>query len=344
MRWTFSSWALSCAALAAAAPAPATAQVLEVATLTTEQIRALDRPKTVVILPGGVLEEHGPYLPSYTDGYNNERTARDLADAIVARPGWTALLFPPIPLGAFGANVIGRKFSFPGTFAVRSTTLRAIFMDLGDELGEQGFRWVFIVHGHGGPMHNRALDDAGRYFRDAYGGRMVHLLGDAGRATCCPGWKSLMSQKALQEDAFTVHAGAGESSIVAFLRPDLVAPGIRQAPPVTTADFAALDAAARRPDWPGYFGAPRHASAAAGAVMYREESRHAIDQALRLLDGEEPAGPRLADVVVENPLVRNIFADCASAEAARESRQREWLARQPAWPPPASPTKEGPRR
>ena len=28
-------------------------------------------------------------------------------------------------------------------------TLRAVYMDLANELGEQGFRWVFLVHNHG---------------------------------------------------------------------------------------------------------------------------------------------------------------------------------------------------
>jgi hypothetical protein len=55
--------------------APTAAQVYSVAALNTEQIRTLDRARTVVILPGGILEEHGPYLPSYTDGYRNERLA-----------------------------------------------------------------------------------------------------------------------------------------------------------------------------------------------------------------------------------------------------------------------------
>ena len=60
-----------------AAAAPLRAQVLEVTTLNTEDVRRLDRQRTVAILPGGILEEHGPYLPSYTDGYGNERLARD---------------------------------------------------------------------------------------------------------------------------------------------------------------------------------------------------------------------------------------------------------------------------
>ena len=35
--------------------------------MNTEQIKGLDREKTVVILPDGILEEHGPYLPSFSD-------------------------------------------------------------------------------------------------------------------------------------------------------------------------------------------------------------------------------------------------------------------------------------
>ena len=46
----------------------ASAQVVRVADLNTREIRALDRDKTVVFLQGGMLEEHGPYLPAFTDG------------------------------------------------------------------------------------------------------------------------------------------------------------------------------------------------------------------------------------------------------------------------------------
>jgi creatinine amidohydrolase/Fe(II)-dependent formamide hydrolase-like protein len=46
----------------------APAQIRNVGDLTTREIAALDRAKTVVILQGGMLEEHGPYLPAFTDG------------------------------------------------------------------------------------------------------------------------------------------------------------------------------------------------------------------------------------------------------------------------------------
>jgi creatinine amidohydrolase/Fe(II)-dependent formamide hydrolase-like protein len=140
---------------------PAAAQVLQVQDLNTRQIRELDRSRTAIILPGGILEEHGPYLPAFTDGYLSQRMAADVARAIAARPGWKALVFPQIPLGAEPYNHLGAKASFPGSYPVRSSTLRAIFMDIASEAGEQGFRWILVVHVHGAGLQNRALDQAG---------------------------------------------------------------------------------------------------------------------------------------------------------------------------------------
>jgi creatinine amidohydrolase/Fe(II)-dependent formamide hydrolase-like protein len=321
--------------LTVSAAVAARAPVLEVGARHTGQIRALDRQKTAVILVGGILEEHGPYLPSYTDGYSNERLARDLAEAVAARPGWTALMFPPIPLGSGGANEIGRKYAFPGSFTVRASTLRSLFMDLGDELGELGFRWVFIVHGHGSPPHNHALDQAARYFDETHGGRMVHLLGGMGDGGT-PAWRKLATPEALAEDGFTVHAGLREHSEILFLRPDLVPPAMRDARSVKADGFGALVAAARAADWPGYFGAPRHASSAVGAAHHGEGSAEVIADALRILDGGEGrAVPRYADAIMGSPEIRGIVADATAHDARREARQRAWVEKQPAWPPPA---------
>ena len=79
--------------------------------------RAYGRPPS-----GGILEEHGPYLPSYSDGFQSEFVATRLAETIVARPGWTVLRFPVIPLGTMPANDIGREFTFAGSYPVRMTT------------------------------------------------------------------------------------------------------------------------------------------------------------------------------------------------------------------------------
>src|SRR5688572_12598274 len=86
----------------------ASAQVVRVGDLNTRQIRALDREKTVVFLQGGMLEEHGPYLPAFTDGILSERLTAEVSNGVVAeKPDWTALLFPPVSVGASGYNEIG---------------------------------------------------------------------------------------------------------------------------------------------------------------------------------------------------------------------------------------------
>jgi hypothetical protein len=46
---------------------PCAGATLRLAELDTETIRALDRQRTAIIITGGILEQHGPYLPSYAD-------------------------------------------------------------------------------------------------------------------------------------------------------------------------------------------------------------------------------------------------------------------------------------
>ena len=305
-------------------PKGAMGQVYDLAAMNSEELGALDRARTVVMIPGGILEQHGPYLPSYTDGYVNERLARDVAEAIVARPGWAVLLFPTIPLGTGGANEIGRKYVFPGTYALRSETLRSVFMDLAGELGEQGFSWIFVVHGHGAPNHNRMLDDAGDFFHDTYGGWMVHLRGLA-PVTAAVG--TLLDPAAREADSFSVHAGAAETSTMLYVRPQSVSPGVRSARDHTGHDWEELVGIAREPDWPGYFGAPRMASPAQGARIFEAVVDAAIHYALQILDGLDPRSiPRIGTLAEENPVNVAIDADALRREREILRKQEEWLA------------------
>lgn len=125
------------------------AQVLNVGDLNTRQIAALDRATTVVLLQGGMLEEHGPYLPAFTDGILSARLSDALAEGIVRQlPGWTVLRFPVISVGASGSNEIGGHYSFPGTYTVRPSVVRAMFMDLANELGSRasaGSSWCMCT-------------------------------------------------------------------------------------------------------------------------------------------------------------------------------------------------------
>jgi creatinine amidohydrolase/Fe(II)-dependent formamide hydrolase-like protein len=306
------------------------AQVYRLAELNIDQIRLLDRQRTVILLPGGVLEEHGPYLPSFADGYRNERLTEDLAAAIAKRPGWAAVVFPMIPLGSDGANRMGGTYVFPGSYPIRTATLRAVFMDLASEFGEQGFRWLFVIHQHGSPNHNQALDQAGDYFRDTYGGHMVNVTGlQRGPSAVDSILASQVSKAALADEGFTVHAGLASHSQVMAMRPDLVPAAVVNAPSVTGKDPADLMRIAAGEKWTGYFGAPRYASAALGRRLLETENREWVALALRILDGlDERQIPRYtATPIAKSPDGIAVADANAKRDAAIEEQQRQWLAK-----------------
>lgn len=303
----------------------ALAQVYRVQEMNTDQIRALDQEKTVVLLPGGILEEHGPYLPSFSDGYMNERLTRDLAHAIVARPGWKVLIFPLIPLGTDGANYIGGKQVFPGSYTVRSSTLRAVFMDLATVLGQQGFRRIFIVHIHGAPNHHRALDQAGDYFHDLFGGQMINLFGLTMRFLRDTEGKSL-NEKERDEEGFSIHANLSETSRILFLRPDLVSPDYKDALPYAGENMDELIQIAEKKDWPGYFGSPRLAGVAFGARVWNEFSASVVTLALKILEGfDYRKEPRWGDVAETLPAWAALDKASLDHERKLEEKQLEWL-------------------
>ncbi|HLK07469.1 MAG TPA: creatininase family protein [Candidatus Angelobacter sp.] len=300
----------------------AQAQVYNLKAITAKEVSELDRQKTIVLLPDGILEEHGPFLPVYSDGYGAERLTAELADALVEK-GYSVLVFPPIPLGNGGANIIGRKYSFSGTFAVRYKTLRAVFMDLADEIGNQGFRKVFIISSHGAPNCNRALDEAGDYFQDTYGGFMVNLNGlmalhEAGTVNLTP--------EQAREEGFSVHAGVNETSEVLFVVPQLVQKSYLNAVPQSGSDFSVLVKIAEREGWPGYFGSPRMATASQGAVRWKGESAAAIDLAARILNGaDHHAMPHYVEITQKDPASLETDSAALRHENEAERQQQMWL-------------------
>jgi creatinine amidohydrolase/Fe(II)-dependent formamide hydrolase-like protein len=76
---------LICTLLLLAWNATAWAQILDARELNTDQIARLDRARTVVLLTAGILEEHGPFLPSYSDGYQRDSIATRVAEAVAGR-------------------------------------------------------------------------------------------------------------------------------------------------------------------------------------------------------------------------------------------------------------------
>jgi creatinine amidohydrolase/Fe(II)-dependent formamide hydrolase-like protein len=313
-----------------------TTAILRWTDLTAPRLARLDRARTVILLPAGIVETHGALLANGTELARNERLARDLADAIVARPGWTVVIAPTVPLGSGAFDRRAGRLGFAGSLAVRASTVQAVFTDLADDIGAQGFRHAFIVNGHADANHDRALDLAGDYFVSTYGGVMVHLRGRRGchvDGVQAPPLE-LFNATAMTADGDSPHGGALETSVAWYLQPERVdSIALR-----TTTDMPAKGSAewarvARRPDWRGYVGAPRFASLELGAWLYEAERRGCTELALRLLDGlDERTVVRVGEQLRAYPDVRAMLDAQSAVENETAARQQRALTRRPARP------------
>jgi len=296
-----------------------------VSELNSEKIKSLDKEKTIVLLTGGILEQHGPYLPIFTDGYWNEKFRDTLAKTIASRPDLNVLIFPTIPLGNSGANEVGLKYSFPGTFTVRFETLRSIFMDLATELGEQGFKYIFVIHGHGAPNHQRALDQAADFFNDTYDGKMVNLFG---LNPVMEKWFSVqMTEEQKKEDGFSIHAGMTETSSMLYIVPNLVDTNYKHAIPLTGNDMNNLIHIAKEPNWLGYFGSARLANREFGKEAWNKNVKDYSNIVMNIINNKVNLDTisRFGNLMKQSPV--DVMLDSLSniEEQRRRTIQTNWL-------------------
>lgn len=164
-------------------------------------------PRTLVVLPIGALEQHGPHLPLGTDTILAEHIACAAADAIADRV--QIAVAPAMPYGCSQHHL-----TFGGTASIQTEHLIASFRDIVGSLLISRFGAVFILNGHGGnqeivrlvardiSLSQRANVGAGSYFEIARS--QLDATGIAGLGEV-PG-----------------HAGSFETSLMLAARPELV--------------------------------------------------------------------------------------------------------------------------
>lgn len=232
----------------------ATMAIRELAEMTWEEVRDLERPRTVAILPVGAIEAHGPHLPLATDVIIARAMARAGAERIAAK-GIDVVLLPALPFTAapFGA-------AFPGTLSVPAATLTTLIVDLARELSRHGFAMLAIANAHLDPAHLRALAGAIARARDE---RLIPMA--------CPDVTGKPWATRLTEEFRTgaCHAGRYEGSVVLAERPDLVREQLLAGlPPVPASLSTAIRNGAATFEEAGgpraYFGWPAEATAEEG--------------------------------------------------------------------------------
>jgi creatinine amidohydrolase len=233
--------------------------IRDLADLTWEEVRDLDRARTVAILPVGAVEAHGPHLPLAADVVIARAMARAGGERLESL-GFGALILPPVSYTAASYAA-----EFAGTISIGGGTVTALLLDLARELTRHGFGALALANAHLDPAHLEALAEAERRARE---GRLLPVI--------CPDiskkpWALRLTPE-FQSGA--CHAGRYESSIVLAERPDLVREEIRKELPPNSASISKairsgaksfVEADGKR----AYFGWPADATA--------EEGRTSID-------------------------------------------------------------------
>lgn len=162
-------------------------------------------PETIAILPVGSAEQHGPHLPLNTDFVVADSLARDVA----AGHGdeLSLLLLPSLAVSKSNEHAWS-----PGTLWLSAPTLLAVLDELARCVATTPVRKLVFLNGHGG--NSALLQVASRDLRLAHGLAtfVMHPSLPPDHGGTAPA----------AELGMGIHAGLEETSVMLYLRPDLV--------------------------------------------------------------------------------------------------------------------------
>ena len=161
--------------------------------------------ESIIVLPTGSIEHHGPHLPLATDLIIADLMSSKIVDAAAA----TGLdVWRLAPLAYTKSN---EHHWAPGTMYVGWEALMRTLIDLGRSVANTPAKTLVFYNGHGG--NTALLQVALRELRIEFGLRT--FLMNAGM----PAGDGIDGP---DERGFGIHGGHGETSMVMALRPELV--------------------------------------------------------------------------------------------------------------------------
>lgn len=247
-----------------------------------------------------------------------------------ALPNWRVVNMPTIHYGETGANVIGGHFVHPGTYGIRHSTLRSLVADVGAQVAQNGFKWIFVMTGHASPPHGIAVNDACDFVSETFNVSMLNVSGlfraDAAiRARARTIALKHFSARELASFGLYVHAGVAETSVNLALRPTLVKREFKKLPSQAGLTFDELQEIASRPGWHGYLSTPAKATAAYGREIETWWVDGLTELMLRAARGENllkaPRAPAQLD-----PRRAGAFDRALKNEREFEAKLDAWLA------------------
>lgn len=160
---------------------------------------------SILVLPTGAIEHHGPHLPLATDWLMADLLGRAIVET-AADEGQDVWLLPSL---AYTKS--DEHHWAPGTIWLNADTLMQMIVDIGRSVVNTRAKTLVFYNGHGGNI--ALLMVALRELRRRFGLRTFLMGGLISAADGVTG---------PDERGFGIHGGHGETSLIMHLRPDLV--------------------------------------------------------------------------------------------------------------------------
>jgi len=191
--------------------------VLALENMPFEEVDALPRESTIIILPMGPLEAHGPHLPLSVD-MRGAQVLTELAADLLSAAGRTVAIAPAVHYALADASM-----PFPGTVSLSRATVVALTTDIARSFALHGFKRLVINCHHLERPNIAALEEAARSAREfgisvLVSSAILDSFSECGR---------LMKGEHPEWD---IHAGEWETSLFLWRFPDEVRPAYRDLP------------------------------------------------------------------------------------------------------------------
>ncbi len=231
------------------------------ADMTWQEIENAAAKHALVLLPLGVIEEHGPHIACGADIYSAYLQCR-LVQKELGEKNVLSAIAPPF---YWGINTSTRNF--PGSFNAKPETMKAILTDILTDLKRWGFSEVYYVNSHGETGHNLIILESAKEAKQQ--------LGINAHAVMSDGMRRRFRLKGIEDYILSVdfdppsggpnisvpdfHAGAEETGDMVAFFPDLVQIKLARtlhAPDVKQSDYQHWGEDARKVTPLGYGGDP----------------------------------------------------------------------------------------
>jgi creatinine amidohydrolase len=175
--------------------------------LSAPALRDAAKEKTVVIIPLGATEQHGPHLPTQVDWRCAHEISLRAARRMAGRQ--RALVTPAIPFG-----MSEHHMSLGGTLTLDYATMAAVIGCVVRSAARHGFERIFVLNGHGGniaALETIITELTIELKLPLAGGTYWYIAADSIRGI-------------LEHQPQLLHACEAETSLMMALSPELVAP------------------------------------------------------------------------------------------------------------------------